>query len=127
MAQKRPATSTSGPGGDAISIQDCSPGWSQGACQVIKQLQKLLGGFHIGKQNIYINVKYAMCVTSGLKIATKNAFSDAPHSWLSIDTLIQELWGQNFFDHFSKMTHMALHDANAILWHFRCKSEKIPL
>jgi hypothetical protein len=32
MALKRPAMPTSGPGGDAISIQDCSPGWPQDAC-----------------------------------------------------------------------------------------------
>jgi hypothetical protein len=38
MAQNIPAMPTSGPGGDAISIQDCSPGWPHGACQVIKQL-----------------------------------------------------------------------------------------
>jgi hypothetical protein len=45
----------------------------------------------MGKRNIQINVKYATCVTAGLKIATKIAFSDAPHSGhsgLSIDTLI---------------------------------------
>jgi hypothetical protein len=34
----------------------------------------------MGKQNININIKYATCVTSGLKIGTKIAFSDAPHS-----------------------------------------------
>jgi hypothetical protein len=42
----------------------------------------------MGNQNIYFNVKYATCVTSGLKIATKIAFSEAPHSELSIDNLI---------------------------------------
>jgi hypothetical protein len=42
----------------------------------------------MGKQNFYINVKYATCITSGLKIATKIAFSDTPHSGLSIDNLI---------------------------------------
>jgi hypothetical protein len=80
MVLKRPATPTSGPGGNTISIQKCSLGWPQGACQVIKQLEKLLGGFHMENQNIYFNVKYAMCVTSSLKIATKIAFSDALHS-----------------------------------------------
>jgi hypothetical protein len=36
MSLKRPAMPTSGPGGDAILILDCSPGWPHGACQVIR-------------------------------------------------------------------------------------------
>jgi hypothetical protein len=45
----------------------------------------------MGKQNIHIDVKYATCITSGLKIATKISFSDDPHSGLSIAPRLDHL------------------------------------
>jgi hypothetical protein len=46
-----------------------------------ERLQKLLelDELYMGKQKIDVNVKYATCVTSGLRVSTKVAFSDAPH------------------------------------------------
>ena len=70
MAQKRPATPTSGPGGDANSVPVCSPGYAQGACQVS----------NLKQQNVrtYLNWKIFNFSQYILKSRRGNAIFDAP-------------------------------------------------
>jgi hypothetical protein len=56
----------------------------------------------------------------------KQAFSDALHQGLSIDTHIQVFWEKILFEHFLTIVFFSSCDANIQIWHFRFEIEKIP-
>jgi hypothetical protein len=79
---------------------------------------KIVCGFDNGKQKLDVSVKYAMCVTSGVRLSKEQAFSDDTHN--------EVFWKKSCFDNFWMMALFASCDADAQIWHFRLQIQKVP-
>jgi hypothetical protein len=63
----------------------------------------------MGKHKIDVSAKYAMCVTSGLRLSKKFTFSDALQQGLSIDTHMEVFFREKKFGTIFKRWHF---------WHY---------
>jgi hypothetical protein len=68
-----------------------------------------------------VSVKYAMCITSGLRLSKKFTFSDALHQGLLIDSHIEGFFWKKLWTIFESW-HLC--DADTVKSHFRLEIKK---